>query len=124
MFNPKFRSNPFPIKKVIFIYLLSSSPFYLFVEKQRHKGRHHLPLCFPFLFCCFSSNCRCFSVSRCSRLIVLRSVFDCSCYNFKACCDFVPIPVFCTCFRTSRRIRFGLRPVSFTSVATAGLNFS
>lgn len=29
--------------------------------------------------------------------------------NFKACCDFVPIPVFCTCFRTSRYTRLGLR---------------
>ncbi len=38
--------------------------------------------------------------------------------------QFVPIPVFCTCFRISRCTRLGLRPVSFISVATAGLNRS
>lgn len=80
---------------------------------RKSRDRYYLPLCFSFLFCCFNSNCRCFSASRCSRLIVLRSLFNCSCCNFKACCDFVPIPIFCTCFRTSLCIRFGLRPVSF-----------
>lgn len=123
MFNPKFRSNPFPIKKVIFIYPLSSSQFYLFVENRRHKGKYHLPLCFSFLSL-FQFKLLLFSASHCSRLTVLCSVFNCSCYNFKACCDFVPISAFCTCFRSSRCIRFGLHPVSFTSVSTAGLNLS
>ena len=46
----------------------------------------------------------------------------CSCCNFRACCDFVPIPVFASDLLISRCIRFGFCFGSFTTVATAGLN--
>lgn len=57
----------------------------------------YLPLCFSFLFCCFNSNCSCFSASRCSLVRTLRSSLPCSCCSFKACWDFVPMPISSTC---------------------------
>lgn len=41
--------------------------------------------------------------------------------KFNACCDFVPIPVFCTYFRISLYARLVLQTVSFALAATAGL---
>lgn len=50
----------------------------------------------PFLL--FQFKLPLFSTFRYSQLGVLRTVFNCSCCSFKACCDFVSIPVYCTCF--------------------------
>ena len=82
----------------------------------------YLPRCFSFFFFCLSRNFRSFSSSRFSRAPAFLCAFHCSCCNFKACCDFVPIPVSCVCLRASRWSRLGLWPACLTAAATAGLN--
>lgn len=94
----------------------------LLIHLQFFNIKHYLPLCLSFLFCCFNANCRCFSSSRWPLLTVLRSVFNCSCCIFSACCDLVPIPAVCTCLRISRCRRLGLRSITFSSAVTAELN--
>lgn len=67
----------------------------------------YLPLCFSFRFCCFKSNNRCFSASRCLRLTVLRCVFRSSCYSFSANWDLVPMPGCRSSLHACRRILLG-----------------
>lgn len=74
-------------------------------------------------FSAASIHCCCFSTCRCSRLTILRSVFNYSCFNFKARCDFVPILVFHTCFHTACCTRLGLLPNFFTSNIPVRNNF-
>src|SRR5699024_875171 len=83
---------------------------------------HYLPRCFSFFFCCFISNLRSDSASFFSRLFTLRAFLCCSCCNFRACWDFVPMPVFSICLFTSRCILLGFFFISLTAVSTAGLN--
>ena len=82
----------------------------------------YLPRCFSFFFFCLSKNFRSFSSSRFSRAPAFLCAFHCSCCSFKACCDFVPIPVSCVCRCASRWSRLGLWPACLTAAATAGLN--
>ena len=94
-----------------------------FLNDLNESSKGLCPLCFSLFFCCFNSNIRCSFASFFLRFLSLRSCLLCSCCNFNACCDFVPIPVPIVCFFTSRCIRFGFLFISFTTVSTAGLNF-
>lgn len=79
-------------------------------------------LCVLLFFCCFNLNfCSASICFLCLELDLYSSFFN-SCCNFKACCDFVPIPLFCNCFFTSLRTLLGFFLSFFTIVSTAGLN--
>lgn len=55
---------------------------------------------------------------------IIISVLISSNCNCKACCDFVPTPLFCNCFLAFLCLRFGLSAACFISVETGGLNLS